>query len=38
MIPWAELPDSHKDKDRVLVAGIPAILNRCGYAVIPIPP
>ena len=38
MVPWADLPDSQKAKDRALVAGIPAILSRCGYAVIPIPP
>ena len=38
MVPWADLSDSQKDKDRALVADIPAILGRCGYAVIPIPP
>ena len=38
MVPWEDLPDSQKDKDRALVAGIPAILSRCGYAVIPVPP
>ncbi len=38
MVPWADLPDSQKAKNRALVAGIPAILSRCGYAVIPIPP
>lgn len=37
MIPWDHLPDGQKDKDRAMVAGIPAILSRCGYAVIPIP-
>ena len=38
LVPWAELSDSQRDKDRALVAGIPAILSRCGYAVIPVLP
>jgi len=37
LLAWDELPESLKEKDRALVAGIPAILSRCGYAVIPVP-
>ncbi len=37
LLPWDDLPESQKDKDRALVIGIPAILSRCGYAVIPVP-
>jgi RyR domain len=37
LVPWDELSEGQKDKDRALVAGIPAILSRCGYAVTPVP-
>jgi len=32
-LPWSELPESEKEKDRQMVRGIPAILARAGYAV-----
>ena len=37
LLAWDELPETQKKKYRALVAGIPAILSRCGYAVIPVP-
>jgi hypothetical protein len=37
LLPWDQLPESQKDKDRALVTGIPAILGHCGYAIIPVP-
>lgn len=33
LVPWAELPEPERDKDRVLVRGIPAILARAGYTI-----
>ncbi|MCJ7624196.1 MAG: RyR domain-containing protein, partial [Anaerolineaceae bacterium] len=33
LIPWDELPEEEKNKDRVLVSGIPEILAKAGYAV-----
>jgi hypothetical protein len=33
-LPWDELPESQRDKDRDMVRGIPAILARAGYAVL----
>ncbi len=37
IVPWDQLTEDQKAKDRALVTGIPAILSRCGYAVIPVP-
>jgi RyR domain len=37
ILSWAELPEGQKDKDRAVVTGIPALLGRCGYAVVPVP-
>jgi hypothetical protein len=37
LLPWDQLPDSQKDKDRALVTGIPVVLGQCGYAVLPVP-
>ena len=37
LLAWDELPETQRKKYRALVAGIPAILSRCGYAVIPVP-
>ncbi len=34
LVPWKELPEEEKDKDRDLVRGIPEILARAGYAVV----
>ena len=34
---WDELPETQRKKYRALVAGIPAMWSRCGYAVIPVP-
>jgi len=33
LLPWDKLPEDEKEKDRVLVRGIPEILARAGYAV-----
>jgi hypothetical protein len=33
LLPWADLPEDEKDKDRDLVRGIPGILARAGFAV-----
>jgi hypothetical protein len=32
-VPWEQLPEAEKEKDRMLVRGIPIILARAGYAV-----
>ncbi len=32
LLPWEELPDEEREKDRVMVRGIPLILARAGYA------
>ena len=37
LLPWDQLPETQKDKDRALVTGIPAILSHCGYAILPVP-
>ena len=34
LLPWDELPDEEKNKDRDLVRGIPKILFRAGYAIL----
>jgi hypothetical protein len=34
LIPWKKLPEEEKEKDRVLVRGIPEILARAGYAIV----
>jgi RyR domain len=34
LVPWKELPEDEKEKDRDLVRGIPVILARAGYAVV----
>ncbi|MGD0795002.1 MAG: RyR domain-containing protein [Dehalococcoidales bacterium] len=31
LLPWEKLPESEKEKDRVLVEGIPKILSKAGY-------
>ncbi len=33
LVPWAELPEKEKEKDREMVRGIPAILAKAGFAV-----
>ncbi|HNS50566.1 MAG TPA: RyR domain-containing protein [Anaerolineae bacterium] len=33
LLPWDRLPDEEKEKDRVLVRGIPPILAKAGYAI-----
>lgn len=34
LLPWKELPESEKDKDRALVRGIPQILAKAGYIMV----
>jgi hypothetical protein len=34
LVPWDQLPEDEKEKDRVLVRGIPNILARGGYTVV----
>ena len=34
LVPWKDLPEEEKDKDRDLVRGIPVILARAGYAIV----
>jgi hypothetical protein len=34
LVPWNELPEGEKEKDRDLVRGIPVILARAGYAIV----
>jgi RyR domain len=34
LVPWDELPEEEKEKDRDLVRGIPTILARAGYTVV----
>jgi hypothetical protein len=34
LVPWENLPDKEKEKDRDLVRGIPRILARAGYAIV----
>ncbi len=34
LLPWGELPENEKEKDRQLVRGIPQILARAGYAIV----
>ena len=33
IIPWEKLSEEEKEKDRILVRGIPVILAKAGYAV-----
>ena len=33
LVSWKKLPEEEKEKDRVLVRGIPEILSRAGYAI-----
>jgi hypothetical protein len=33
LVPWADLPDEEKEKDREMVRGIPRILAKAGFAV-----
>jgi hypothetical protein len=34
LLPWEKLPESEKEKDRVLVKGIPKILSKAGYMMV----
>ena len=34
LVPWEELPDEEREKDRVQVRGIPRVLARAGYTVV----
>ncbi len=34
LLPWDQLPENQKEKDRELVRGIPKILARAGYAIV----
>jgi hypothetical protein len=34
LVPWKELPENEKEKDRDLVRGIPMVLARAGYAIV----
>jgi hypothetical protein len=34
IVPWEELPEEEKEKDRDLVRGIPKMLARAGYAIV----
>ena len=34
LVPWEQLPDAEKEKDRILVIGIPQILARAGYMMV----
>ena len=34
LLPWDQLPDSEKEKDRELVRGIPKIVAKAGYAIV----
>jgi len=34
LLPWAELPEEEREKDRVLVRAIPRILAKAGYTVV----
>jgi hypothetical protein len=34
LVPWKELPEKDKEKDRQLVRGIPEILSRAGYTIV----
>jgi len=34
LIPWGKLSEDEKEKDRVLVKGIPKILSKAGYSII----
>ncbi len=34
LVPWEELPEDEKEKDRDMVRGIPEILARAGYAIV----
>jgi hypothetical protein len=34
LVPWDQLPEEEKEKDRDLVRGIPQILARAGYAIV----
>jgi len=33
LVPWPELPEAEREKDRALVRGIPSILARAGYTI-----
>jgi hypothetical protein len=34
LVPWEKLPEEEKEKDRVLVRGIPRILTKAGYTMV----
>jgi hypothetical protein len=34
LVPWKDLPEEEKEKDRDLVRGIPVILGRAGYVIV----
>ena len=34
LVPWNQLPEKEKEKDRDLVRGVPVILARAGYAIV----
>ena len=34
LVPWSELPEEEREKDRDMVRGIPRMLARGGYAVV----
>jgi hypothetical protein len=34
LVPWEQLPEVEKEKDRVMVRGIPEILTRAGYTIV----
>ena len=34
LVPWEKLPEDEKEKDRVMVRGIPVVLARAGYAIV----
>jgi hypothetical protein len=37
LVPWEDLPEIQRQKDRALVLGIATVLARCGYAVVRAP-
>ncbi len=34
LVPWSELSEEEKEKDRDMVAGIPVVLSRAGYTIV----
>ena len=34
LVPWDDLPEAEKEKDRDLVKGIPKIIFRAGYTIV----